>query len=194
MRTPLNPIMGLSQLMREDCTDETIRDYLQSIYGAALRELELVENILSYTKLDRGMVQPMISEFSLTELCERAIKDSRFSKNQLELQFINPAPGEQRALDADLRVRAAENLIHRVLINLLGNGCKYTKEGYVRLYVQEVSKERETVLMRFVVEDSGIGIDPSKIPCLFSPFQQVDSSLTREFDGAGLGDAHHGWN
>jgi PAS domain S-box-containing protein len=187
MRTPLNPIIGLSQLILEDCKDETLKDYVQSIYDAALRELELVNNILSYTKLDRGKVKPMISEFSLVDLCKRAVQDSQFCNKQLEIQFVNPAPGEQKALDATLHVRSAENLIHRVLMNLLGNGCKYTKQGYVRLNAQEISRQRDTVLVRFAVEDSGIGIDPAKLDRLFRPFEQVDSSLTREFEGAGLG-------
>jgi len=187
MRTPLNPIMGLTQLLLEDGAVGEQREFLQSIYDAAVRELELVDNILNYTKLDRGKVKPTVSVFSILELCDQVIQDAKFIARNLSLEFINPVLGSGKPIHANLLVKTSKSLIQRVIMNLMGNACKYTREGFVRFGVAEVSRTEREVVVMFCVEDSGIGIDPSSINRLFHPFEQLDTSLTREFDGVGLG-------
>jgi PAS domain S-box-containing protein len=188
MRSPLNPIMGFSEILLEEEEDEQRRGYLRIIQEAAQRELDLVDNILNYTKLDKGMVKPIEQEFSVFELCRQALDEVRPVAKGLELHFDTPSNGELPAVSGDLEVRGPSNLLMQVLANLLNNGCKYTKAGSVTLKVQfEESTGEGTHVFGFYVMDTGIGIREEHMKEIFEPFRQVDSSMSREFEGAGLG-------
>lgn len=186
MRTPLNPIMGFAQLLRETHTEEPERGYLDHIIEGAQRELKLVENILNYTRLERMDFQPSVAEFRVLEVCEEAIAPFQMEEKPFTVSLRNG--GESRApVEEDLTVLGHRDMIHQLLDNLLGNACKYTREGYVRLCVSRESKGEDQLDLLFAVEDTGIGIEPEMQDRLFQPFTQVDSSLTRNYEGAGLG-------
>ena len=185
MRTPLNPILGLSELMREMHTEEPESTYLDTIIRSANRQLELIDDILSYTKMDRGNMDPRFEEFCLMDLCRNCLDDARHVAHALALHFDNGDEGE--AIPADLIVNGEQSMLQRILDNLLANACKYTERGSVTLSVGMTLRLHASSIFHFSVTDTGIGIDPDVQNGLFEPFTQADYSHTRQFEGAGLG-------
>ncbi|MGF1451839.1 MAG: ATP-binding protein [Opitutales bacterium] len=185
MRTPLNPIMGFVELLRETLEDSQDRQFLDIIEGAAKRQLGLIDSILNYSRLNRGKVTPRFTDFNLMELCEDALAAACPSAGHLDLEIVN---GElEEAIPPDLTIRSEPNMLMQVLGNLLHNACKYTEKGSVKLHVGlRIEEDRDPVLC-FCVEDSGPGIAREMIERLFEPFTQADTSMSRQFGGAGLG-------
>ncbi|MDX2110645.1 MAG: PAS domain S-box protein [Verrucomicrobiota bacterium] len=186
MRTPLNPIIGFASLLLEKCETEETRQALEYIINAGERQLQLIDDILSYARLDRRNLRPVLSPISLLSACESALEDRRPNSHGLELVFINGFPG-WKSLPIGMQVKTDPSMLAQLFGNLLGNSCKYTKQGRVTLKVGMENSTASTRLFHFVVEDTGIGISNENAARLFTPFSQVDSSYTRNFEGAGLG-------
>ena len=104
----------------------------------------------------------------------------------MEYYFNNGGKG-LLAIDQELEIISDRSVLIRILSNLLQNACKYTKTGSVSLSVGLVPDDSSTNTYQFIIEDTGIGIEESKIPDLFKPFTQVDSSYSRPYEGVGLG-------
>ncbi len=185
LRTPLNPIVGYSSLIKDEIESEEIRNYLDIILKSTERELELIDDILGYTRLNRNSFEPKWSEFSLFEVCESALNDVRAISHGLKLSFT--PDNKDELLNSNLRVKGEKNMLLKILDNFLGNACKYTPEGSVELKLSRISSSDQESEFTFEVWDTGIGLDQNKIETIFEPFTQVDSSYTREFEGVGLG-------
>lgn len=185
LRTPLNPIIGFSEMLLQDATSEPERTYAEAIFQAGNRQLELIDEILHYLRLYRGTVEITSETFSLCELCESVIHDaaSNAKASKLDLSLTNGAKG--KPVSPEFEVSSDEQVIRRMLDNLIGNACKYTAEGYVRLDLSESDRSPGEFL--FTVEDSGIGIASDDQGKLFEAFSQADSSYTRRHEGIGLG-------
>jgi len=185
LRTPLNPIVGFSSLLKEEAHSEEIKDYLNIIIESTERELELIDDILSFTRINRQAFEPKYSEFSVIEVCERALEDVREISHGLELSLVFDQ--KDPLMTSNQLVFGEKNMLLRILDNLLGNACKYTREGFVVLEVSRKPLRSEENEFVFEVKDSGIGLEESQVNRIFDPFTQVDSSYTREFHGVGLG-------
>mgnify|MGYP003109000454 CR=1 FL=1 len=183
MRTPLNPILGFSDILLESCTTEPERSYIETIRSSGYRQLDLIDDILHYMRINSDKVEPRLETVDLVTLCEKSVQEMLPDANGLRLTFENCLG----SLDAptDLEVETDMLMLRRILDNLISNALKYTTEGYVTL---RLSMEPSTPpLFQFEVQDSGIGITESHQRMLFEPFSQVDSSYTREHEGLGLG-------
>jgi PAS domain S-box-containing protein len=186
MRTPLNPIIGFANLMLDDCTDPEQKGYLETIISSAERQLELIDNILDYTRIDKGNLKMITQPCDLLALCKVALQDVKRISHGLILNFNNGLPAWE-PLPKGYHVLADRSIILRLLDNLLGNACKYTKDGSVTLTTGMRKESHGKLRFRFEVEDTGIGISSEAQKVLFKPFSQVDASFTRQFEGAGLG-------
>lgn len=186
LRTPLNPILGFARMLHSEATSETQRSYFDIIIQAAERQLDLIENILNYIRLDRQTYKPNFSEVSLIEVCKAALRDVELNAHGLELRLRNPGGGKL-PIPQDLLVRAESNMLRRILDNLLNNACKYTKKGSVELAIGMEKRNATSRLFTFAIKDTGIGIAKNLQERLFTPFTQGDTGYTREFEGAGLG-------
>jgi PAS domain S-box-containing protein len=187
MRTPLNPILGFSNILRHECKPEQ-NEYLQIIYESAERLRRLINDVLDYTRLGRGDVQPKSASFDLLELCQTSFLHARQIGQHLKLVFTNGFD-TFKSIPGPLDVSSDSHMILRILDNLLTNACKYTQVGTVEFKVGYAPCSTQADMLEFhaIVEDSGIGIDPDHIETLFEPFTQVDRSYTRHTDGVGLG-------
>ena len=183
MRTPLNPIIGFSEMLLEDIQTEPEKSYARTILDAGNRQLELVDDILHYTRLHRGNVKPSPENFRLRELCQVVIHDATTNAPDLELRLTDGAHG--KPVPEELEVLSDAQMLRAILDNLVQNACKYTQEGHVRLDLSEARQSPGEFV--FTVEDSGIGIAPETINKLFEAFSQADSSYTRRHEGVGLG-------
>lgn len=189
MRTPLNPVVGFATLLKDEVTDPEQQEQLQTIIHSAERLLDLIDNILTYAKLDRSCLEPSRNTFNLMALCRTALHDVSFDKGGLDLRMESPERGMGR-VDESLELVGDDRLLHQILSNLLVNACKFTREGSVVLQVSLLEAPPAAAgqqWFHFSVVDTGPGIPTEDLPPLFEPFHQLDNSNTRRYPGVGLG-------
>jgi len=183
MRTPLNPILGFSEILRQNITTKPESDYIKTIITAANRQLRLIEDILEYLRINRGEIKPSIEAFSLVKLCQLTVSDAQVFAGSLNLSF----EADSTVLDAagDCWVEGDRIMLRRILDNLINNACKYTNDGSIKVSLKRSTSKRDCFIV--AVTDTGIGIDAQNQQKLFDAFTQADSSYTRQHEGLGLG-------
>jgi CheY-like chemotaxis protein/nitrogen-specific signal transduction histidine kinase len=182
LRTPMNAILGMTELALAEELPPTARDYLQTANASAGVLLGLLNDILDLSKLEAGKFSLESSRFSLREMLDETIKSLaiRAYEKSLELS-CHVAVDVPDAINADaLRLR-------QVLINLVGNAIKFTEQGEIVVRVVIESRTSSEVSLRFEVTDTGIGISRDDQQRIFAPFTQADASMTRHYGGTGLG-------
>ncbi len=182
IRTPMNGIIGVSSLLLEMEMGPSERRYVQIIMDSGQHLLQLINDILDFSRLDAGRLDLEDAEFDLPAML-RATLDMLASDAQrkgLGLSLDIAADVPQFAIGDAHRLR-------QILLNLLGNGLKFTSAGRVTLTVRRVGHGPGSLRLSFAISDTGIGIPTDEISKLFTEFTQVDSSITRRFGGSGLG-------
>ena len=182
IRTPMNAIMGMAYLMSESKQVPEHREMTRTILDSSEHLLTIINGLFDLSKMEASKLVLEPSPFELGVLVREVQQflqpQARAKGLVLELQLSEVFPG---GLVGDaMRLR-------QILINLLGNGIKFTKQGWVRLEVQCLAQTETHARWQFAVTDSGIGIDPAIQPKLFSAFTQADESTTRRYGGTGLG-------
>jgi PAS domain S-box-containing protein len=181
IRTPMNAIIGLTHLLRRDTRDPTQRDRLGKVAGAAHHLLAVINDILDLSKIESGKLILDSSDFALAQVVNGVgslIADGARAKG---LQVVFDTDHVPDRLNGD-----ATRLTQAVL-NLLSNAVKFTDRGSVTLCCRVLEDSADSLLVRFEVIDTGIGIPADKISGLFADFTQADNSTTRRFGGTGLG-------
>jgi PAS domain S-box-containing protein len=186
LRTPLNAVMGFTQLLQEESDNPDTLDYLASIMQAGEQQLQLIDNILNYARLDRANITPTLTSTELHLLCESTLSEFEPLAHGLQLSMHNGCDGFG-PVPTQIQVVCDSSMLRRLLQNLINNAIKYTRDGFVSISIGRRRENEAASCFRFEVRDSGVGIAPDKIGRLFLPFSQVDSSYSRHFDGAGLG-------
>ena len=183
LRTPLNGMMGMTDLAARRSTDPVQKDRLDKALRSARHLLGIINDILDLSKIEANRMRLNNADFlledSLTLVRDIVEPKARGKGLSLEL-FIAPALRD-RLLQGDPK------RLEQVLLNLLGNAVKFTHQGGIRLDVLDESEQGETLWLRFNVRDTGIGIAEADQARLFTPFEQVDQSHTRQYGGTGLG-------
>ena len=182
VRTPMNGILGMAQLALDEAHTPSLRERLKIIASSGEALLAILNDILDFSRMDRGVAIPESIEFDLVELVTDVVALMRESARQRGLETI--------LLIADgvpKRVSGDKSRLRQILLNLIGNAIKFTEIGLIEVSVgMEPSKDGE-LRLRFQVLDTGIGIDSEALPMIFSPFTQADSSINRRYGGTGLG-------
>jgi signal transduction histidine kinase len=182
LRTPMNAIIGMTDLALGESLSPLVREYLLTVKSNARLLLELLNELLDYSKLEAGKFVLDSRPFALRETIDDCVRNLKFRAEEKGLLLSSQVEaGVPDALLGDqLRLR-------QVLINLLSNAVKFTEVGFVRVDVQSEGATASEAYVRFSVEDSGIGISPQDQERIFAPFMQVDASTTRRHGGTGLG-------
>ena len=183
MRTPLNVILGLDTLAlkQPDLPGET-REQLEKIGLSAKHMLGLVNNLLEMNGLESSLTVGKKEEFLLQDALNQVNAVTQPLCDEKGLEYIQSFP-----YAANARYIGNETQIREVLLSILGNAVKYTDApGTVRFRVEIMPTGEETHLCRFIVSDTGVGIDPEFLPRIFEPFTQEDDSFTNRFGGSGL--------
>ncbi|SDG66954.1 response regulator [Propionivibrio dicarboxylicus] len=182
IRTPLNAIIGMSHLAAHINTAPRVAHYIGRIQSSSRHLLAVVNDILDLSKIEAGKLMIDVSEFILENMLGHVagLVFERADAKGLEL-IIDIAPDLPKRLVGD-SIR-----ISQILINFANNAVKFTDAGEIVLRVRATGDDNGKVRVRFEVEDTGIGIAADKLSLLFSPFQQVDGSMSRRFEGTGLG-------
>lgn len=195
MRTPLNAVLGMGELLRQTALDGEQRHLLSALSFSADQLLALINDLLDVAKIESGQIKFERVPFSLREVVENAAETIRFRAVEKGLDLdVDLAPDLPAYLVGD-PVRLSQ-----VLLNLLSNAVKFTQGGRVCLSVETVSEDvlsehvdgsdaqpDERAVLRFAVEDTGIGIPADKLATIFERFSQARSDTTRRFGGTGLG-------
>lgn len=184
LRTPLNAIIGFSELLLEEITDSGDEVYLESvnkICNAGKHLLSLISDILDISKIEAGKMELFVEDLELDGLLQdiKMISQSLSQKNN-NLFLIK----YEKKIDG---VQNDSTKLKQILINLIGNACKFTKQGSITLEITEDTNENNQSSLCFKVSDTGIGMTEEQLTKLFSKFSQADSSTTKNFGGTGLG-------
>ena len=182
IRTPLNGVIGLAELLRETNPDTRQQEYISLIDSAGRSLVGLVNDILDYAKIEAGKLQIDSAPFNLRELISETTQmfSLQVHDNQsLMLSLVND--------DVPVVVEGDQTRIRQVLINLIGNAVKFTHAGWIEVRVSSRKFENNSVVLRFEVQDSGIGLSPSEQRQLFAMFSQASADVARRYGGTGLG-------
>jgi signal transduction histidine kinase len=177
IRTPINAVLGFCDLLELEGIDDAQRaDYRRRIRRAARRLGTLVEDVLDMAKVDGGHVRVDATTGSARHAVQHGVMllEEEFRKKKLNLEV---------AVDANLAYHADPQRVEQIVLNLLANAVKFTPEGG-SIRVHGVNGD---AMLRIIIEDSGIGIDPAALERIFEPFVQGQSGYTREYGGTGLG-------
>ncbi|MBF0271047.1 MAG: PAS domain S-box protein [Magnetococcales bacterium] len=181
-RTPMNAIIGFSDLLASSRLDGEQREWVNGVLTASRGLVGLINDMLEWAWSKSGKSVSEGTIFRVAGLVEELAAASRVQARRKGLQLetrIGPGVPEQ--------ARGEEKALRLVLRNLLGNAVKFTGEGMVGLEVDAGEETSRGRMARFTVRDTGIGIPPDKLAVIFDPFTQVDSSHSRQFGGTGLG-------
>ncbi len=184
IRTPMNAIIGLDSLaLSEPDISETTRDYLEKIGSSAQHLMELINDILDMNRIESGRLTLKNEEFSFSEMLQ-------------QINTIINGQCEDKSLKYDCRIHGNiddyyigdDMKLKQVLINILGNAVKFTPEkGRVSLDVERIAQFEGKTTLRFIIKDSGIGMDESFIPRIFDAFAQEDENKVNKYGSTGLG-------
>ena len=182
IRTPMNGIIGMAQMLETTRLDSEQSEYVRTIRASGEALLGIINDILDYSKIEARKLQLENVSFNLPELL-------RDIEQLFMVRVRNGAVAYrwQLATDVPTQVRGDPVRLRQILINLVGNAFKFTTQGSVELSVTRQATEAGAVLLHIAVRDTGIGIPENKLQHIFNPFEQADTSTTRQYGGTGLG-------
>ncbi len=183
LRTPMNAIMGMTSIVLRHTEDPKLRDQLGMIDNASQHLLSVINDILDISKIEAERLTLEESNFMLGEVLDNLTSLIGHKAADKGLQLRSDLPPEI----ARLALRGDPLRLGQILLNLNANAVKFTEVGTVTLRVRLVEENPADVLLRFEVQDTGIGISPEDQKRLFTAFEQADSSMTRKYGGTGLG-------
>lgn len=178
IRTPMNGVLGMSELLLESNLDVEQRKYAQAVLDSGHVLLNIINDILDLSKIEAGKLELEQIEINLAQILEETIRlfSANASKSPIALGYVIDPAVPRHVMGDPVRIR-------QVLMNLVSNALKFTERGRVRIDLSEGSNGA----IRFVVKDTGIGMDTRVYKQLFQPFTQADQSTTRRYGGTGLG-------
>ncbi len=182
MRTPLNGVIAMSDLLRETSMSESQREIVETLSTSAQLALAQIEDVLDMGKIEAGRIeiraQPFMLGKLLTDIVKVVLPQARY-KGLTVTTEIDPAASGGFIGDP--------HHLRQVLLNLLSNAVKFTEHGTVTLRAQLRDRANDVGIVRIEVQDTGIGIPAEKQARIFDPFTQADDSITRVYGGTGLG-------
>ena len=182
MRTPLNAIIGMSDLLRDTSLNREQADMLQTLRGSSRVMLGLVEDVLDFSKIEAGKLVLEKTDFDLHALVNSTCRIVAAQAAAKGVEFIVSIMPE-----VPPAVRSDPHHLRQILINLAGNAVKFTEHGSVTVHVSAQSETETRVRLKFSIRDTGIGIPAAAQARIFESFTQADQSTTRRFGGTGLG-------
>ncbi|BCW95479.1 MAG: ATP-binding protein [Fimbriimonadales bacterium] len=184
IRTPMNGVIGMLHLLKDTPLSEEQRDLLHTAETSAQHLLEILNDILNLAKIEAGQMKlertPTDLRRLVKETCEMVRPQARLKGILLREELP----------EADLYALADPTRLRQVLLNLLSNAIKFTEHGEVVVRLTQLPTPADAadhLVLRFEVQDTGVGIPPEKQQQIFEPFRQADGSTTRKYGGTGLG-------
>jgi len=181
IRTPINAIKGLVHLVLDTDLSIQQKDYLEKIKSSTESLSQLINDILDFSKIEAGELTLEEKDFLLDEVLDNLTNQAAIKASDKGLEFFYDTDHVPQKLIGDpLR-------LGQILLNLVNNAIKFTETGEVRLIVRIIEKTEKNIKLKFIVKDTGIGMNEQVQEQLFEKFTQADSSTTRKYGGTGLG-------
>jgi len=182
IRTPMNGIIGMTELALDTELTAEQREYLETVRASADTLLTIINDILDFSKIDAGKLVLDPIDFNLSDSLGETAKLLSPSAHQKGLEMIIDIRPDVPAF-----VHGDPTRLRQIVMNLMGNAIKFTERGEIALRVDNEQEDERSVILHFVVQDTGIGIPREKHQVIFEAFSQADGSMTRKFGGTGLG-------
>ena len=182
IRTPMNVIIGMSDLLFDTKLSDKQHNYLKAIRQSSENLLTIINSILDYSKIEANKVEIEFVEIDFNHFFDH-----------LKLSFLPLSEEKGLQIDFEIdpmifpRLMGDRHKINQVLVNLINNALKFTEKGMVRVKCKVIESEKSYQLLKFEVEDTGIGIAKESLSLVFQTFKQEDSSVSRKYGGTGLG-------
>ncbi len=182
IRTPMNGVLGMTRLAMQADTKEQSMVYLKKIQSSATLLLGIINDILDFSKIEAGKLEIEKRPFVIREAVEniRELILPRLDEKGIGFKVAVDETVPEAVIGDSLK-------FSQVLLNLLGNAAKFTKQGQVSLDISAAPQEDGKIKLTCAVSDTGIGMSEAQLGLLFKPFSQADTSTVREFGGTGLG-------
>ena len=182
LRTPMNAVCGILHLLHNTNLSEEQTSYISTMETSAKRLLQIINNILDFSHIESGKVFIGSENFDLRQTLSNVLTLLGENANAKSLPLFYTVEENVPTLITGDPLR-----LQQVIVSLADNAIKFTERGSVQIHVQLESLEREKVVIRFSIQDTGIGMSPEDQQQLFRPFSQADTSGTRKYGGIGLG-------
>ncbi|MEN3277640.1 MAG: two-component system, sensor histidine kinase and response regulator [Massilia sp.] len=182
IRTPMNGVLGMTEMLLGTSLTEAQRNYTRLVKRSGEHLLVIINDILDFSKIEAGKLTIEYINFNLWDLLE-----------DIHTVYTPQAHNKAIALDFDIAndipvaICGDPNRLRQIMANLLGNAIKFTEQGRIEARVRVAAEDSQSVMLRFEVHDTGIGISREARSRLFEAFSQADDSTTRKFGGTGLG-------
>ena len=182
LRSPMTAIMGLTHLVLDSDLARQEKEHIKQIESSAANLLNIINDILDVSKIKAGELHIEKTEFNINDILEYVLNTISIQAKDNNIDCL-----------ADIEKDVPSHLIGdslrlgQVLINLLGNAVKFTKDGKVSLVVKKLSSSGDNITLEFMVSDDGIGMSPEQLETVFQSFAQANESTSRKFGGTGLG-------
>jgi len=182
IRTPMNGIIGMAEMLQTTRLDKEQKNFVEVISYSSRSLLNVINDILDYSKVEAGRVTLEKVDFDVFALCAEIATIFKSTAQRNSIEFVV-------CVDPEIppQIKGDPSRIRQVLLNLIGNAFKFTRVGRVELRVEKGEVTLDGGTLEFTILDTGIGISQAQQATLFKPFQQADSSITREYGGTGLG-------
>ena len=182
IRTPMNGIIGMTDLVLDTDLNPEQRDFLEIVKMSADSMIAVINDILDFSKIEAGKLALSPILFDVRDHAEETTRTLALKAHEQNLELIcDIAPDVPEYVLGDV------TRLRQILVNLLGNAIKFTRQGEVELKVKVDSKEGDQLRLHYAVRDTGIGIPLDKQKLIFEAFSQADGSTTRQYGGTGLG-------
>ena len=183
IRTPINSILGFNEvILRDESASDSIKKDAENIQGAGRMLLALINDILDFSKIEAGKMDIVPINYDVAALVADVVNMVWYRAEEKGLKLnVEVDPSLPSELYGD------EMRIKQILVNLLNNAVKYTKEGSVILHVEKEAQEEDQIVLMFSVSDTGMGIKQDAMPYLFNAFKRVDEGKNAGIEGTGLG-------
>lgn len=185
LRTPLNAIIGFSDIINDELSIEEVVEFNKTINSSGKHLLSIVEDLFDITLIETGEIKIVAEETNLKVLLNEVsdiinIEQKKSNKENLDIDLVIPSKGDNIILHTDA------SKLKQILLNLLKNALKFTNQGHIK-YGFKFETINNIPMLKFYVEDSGIGIPKSKHKFIFDIFRQVEDTHTRNYGGTGIG-------
>jgi signal transduction histidine kinase/CheY-like chemotaxis protein len=182
IRTPLNGVIGFVDLLMETKLNDIQYEYMSTVLQSANSLLDIINDILDFSKIEAGKLELDVEKADIYELCNQVTDMLKYQIHKKDLEILlNLSNDLPRFIWTDA-VR-----LKQIMVNLLSNSLKFTRQGEIELKVEILKQEAENYTFRFSVRDTGLGIEAKNQKKIFEAFSQEDTSTNRRFGGTGLG-------
>ena len=181
IRTPMNAVLGYADLLSDTALDESQKEYIDIIKQSGESLLVIINDILDISRIESGKMSIIKKPFNLENVIKSTVERLTILAERKNLKL------SYHISDIKTGVIGDPYKIEQVMLNLIGNAVKFTDKGNIKVFVNILDEDNETIKLNLIVEDTGIGIPENMLDRIFEHFKQIDEGYSKQTEGSGLG-------